>query len=485
MSLATKKRTEQPSTRFHIPLTVTQQSFVTDDAPIIAIIGPEGEGKTYSGLAAALYHAERRMMGQPLAGAIIRDTFENIRSKTRDSIDKAVKKIAEVNHDPGYVYAWRWRDGGKVLTGPHGLRFDLFGANDPGDRTRLQGSDKWSFIWLDDPTPMFAHNNSGVPQFIFDDAISRAARGGQAMRVQVTSNYSDEDHWLCEVFEKHPIDRPPETPNIWSKVYHIPAGENPGRTELMRQATRAAYRNDPALTQRLVMGGYAYVQIGEAVTPEYNERIHYQKDVDIPVLPGIMGFRSWDGGHDPTCLIGQITPSGRLYFIDGLTLHGAGTKQLIETQVKPIINLYYKGVTEWLDTGDPTLETGDQGDIEQSPKRIIEKAFNTTFLPASHWPAVKEPMKTALNLLVDGRPYVTVGRRCEILHKALRGGWHYLKMATGEVIREKPVKDKWSHPGDCFGALCLKMLGKVPDKPPEPAETTYRGSGGSSWEGLP
>lgn len=477
--------TKKPS-RLRIPLSATQEAFVKSDAPIVAIIGPEGEGKTYSGLAAAMYHADKRMKGQPLFGAVIRDTFENIKTKTRDSIDKAIRKISEVNHDPDFIYAWRWKDGGKLLLGPHGIRLDLFGANDPGDRTRLQGSDKWGFIWIEEPAPMFAHNNSGIPQYIFDDAISRAARGGPAMRVQLTMNPADEDHWTVDVLEKNPIQRPPETPDIWTKVFHIPYGENPARTDQMRQATKAAYRNDPGLFARLVKGEYAFVQVGESVTPEYNPSLHYQPHVDVPILPRVRGFRSWDGGHDPTCLIGQITPSGRLYFIDGLTLHGAGMKQLIETQVLPTINLYYSQVTEWLDTGDPTLETGDQGDSEQSPKRIIEKAFNTNFLPASHWPAVKEPMKAALNTLIDGKPYVTIGRRCEILHKALRGGWHYQKLASGDVIRDKPVKDRHSHPGDCFGAICLKMLGKQPEKPAlESQGEIYIETGSrSGWSGL-
>lgn len=457
-------------TKIYFPLSPTQEAFAKDPAPIIALIGPEGEGKTYAGLIAAIYHCANRMNGKPMYGAFIRDTHENIKNKSVFSINRAFEKLEERN--PGMIQMPEWSDGAKLLHIPQfKITFNLFGANDISDLTRLQGADQWSFIWIDDPAPMFQRNNAGVPKYIMDAAIARAARGGEGMRVQVTANYSDEEFWMYDMFEKRPINRPPETPLLWSKVFHIPFGENPGRTDLQRQATKVAYKDDPALTRRLVEGAYAYAQEGEKVTPEYHDTVegrpYHYTGKPIQVIPGAMGFRSWDGGHWPTCVIGQITPSGRLHFIHCFRGEHIGMKQLIETQVKPIIAMYYGKVTDWLDTGDPSLITGDDSDIEQSPARVIEKEFKTVYQGASHWPAVKEPMKTALNLTIDGKPYVQVGSGAEILHKALRGGWHYLTTNSGQVIRDKPVKDKHSHPGDCFGAICLKLLGQPIEKPEE------------------
>lgn len=450
--------------RIHFPLTPEQERAVKSGAPIVFIIGPEGEGKTYTLFVALNHHAAKRMDGKLLRAAIIRDTFENISTKTIPSIQKAIGFIAEQNKFPGYIQSWEWSRGGKrlVCKAPH-IEVDLFGADDLASIARLQGGE-WSFIGIEEPAPMYSGNSAGIPRGVFDTCVSRSARGGGAMKLIVDQNPGDEDHWTFDAAIKNPIMRPDYAPMIWTETINIPPGSNPARTEQMKQATRAAYAKDAALTLRYVDGKWAFVQIGEKVTPEYHDTVdghaHHYLNTDIPVIPGVMGFRSWDGGHNPTCLIGQITPSGRLNFIHGLTKPNAGMKQLIETQVKPILNMHYSGVTYWFDTGDPTLETGDQGDSEQSPKRIIEKELNTVFIPASHWPAVKEPMKTALELTIDGRPYVQIGKQCEILHKALRGGWHYLTTSAGQVIRDKPVKDIHSHPGDCFGAICLKLLGK-------------------------
>mgnify|MGYP003512897338 CR=1 FL=1 len=307
------------------------------------------------------------------------------------------------------------------------------------------------------------------------------------MRLQTTQNPGDEDHWSHDVFVSAPIMRPDWAPLMWTEVINIMPGNNPARTDQMRQASVAAYRNNAALTARYISGKWAFVQVGEKVTGEYHDVIdgrawHYVNR-PIPVIPGALGFRSWDGGHNPTCIIGQVSPAGRLHFIHGFRGELIGMKQLITSYVKPTIAAHYSGVTNWIDTGDPTLSTGDNSDIEQSPARVIESEFGTTFQGVSHWPAVKEPMKTALNLVVDGRPYVQIGSECEILHKALRGGWHYLKMASGEVIRDKPVKDKHSHPGDCFGAICLKLLGNEQQKKIKQNTITVPASSGS-WAGL-
>ena len=452
-----KKQTED-ETPLRFPLTPSQEIAVKSPAPIVFIVGPEGVGKSYALLIALIYHAAKYFPNSLLRAAIIRDTFENLSTKTIPSFQKAIGFIADANKCPEYINSWQWSRGGKRLKcdSPK-IEVDLFGADDLASIARLQGGE-WSFIGIEEPAPMYVGNSAGIPRGVFDTCVSRAARGGGAMKLVVGQNPGDEDHWTFDAAVRNPIMRPDYAPSIWTETVNIPPGSNPSRTQQMEEATKAAYHNNAALTSRYVDGKWAFVQIGERVTPEYSD-IHYTGK-PVAVIPGAYGFRSWDGGHWPTCVMGQITPSGRLHIIDCFRGEHIGMKQLIDSMVRPTVNLRYAGVTEWIDTGDPTLSTGDNSDIEQSPARVIEREFGTTYQGASHWPAVLEPMKSALNLMIDGRPYVQVGSGAEILHKALRGGWHYLTTNSGQVIRDKPVKDNHSHPGDCFGALCLKLLGR-------------------------
>lgn len=465
MSTVTEKQ-------INFPLTPYQEQAVRSEAPIVFIVGPEGVGKTYCLFVALNYHAANYMQGKLLRAAIIRDTFENISTKTIPSIQKAIGFFAEHNNFSGYVQSWVWSRGGKrlVCKAPH-IEVDLFGADDLASVARLQGGE-WSWIGIEEPAPMYMGNSAGIPRGVFDTCVSRAARGGGSMKLLVGQNPGDEDHWTFDAAVKNPIMCPEYAPMIWTETVNIPPGSNPSRTEQMEQATRAAYYKDAALTARYVNGQWAFVQVGERVTPEYHDVVdghaHHYTGKPIKVMPGAMGFRSWDGGHWPTCVMGQITPSGRMNIIHCFRGEHIGMRQLIDTQVRPTVNMYYPEVKEWLDTGDPSLEVGDDSDIYQSPAKVIEKEFSTFYRGASHWPAILEPMKTALNLQIDGRPYVQIGSDAEILHKSLRGGWHYLTTNSGQVIRDKPVKDHHSHPGDCFGAVCLKLLGKEQKK-----ESTY------------
>lgn len=468
-----------PERKITFPLTSYQEQAVKSPAPIVFIVGPEGEGKTYTLFVSLSYHAHRYSPNNTLRAAIIRDTFENISTKTIPSIQKAIAFLAERNAFPGYIRAWEWSRGGKrlICRAPR-IEVDLFGADDLASIARLQGGE-WSWIGMEEPAPMYEGNSAGIPRGVFDACVSRAARGGGAMKLIVGQNPADEDHWSYDAAIAKPIMRPEYAPLIWTETVNIPAGSNPSRTEQMRQATVAAYHTNAALTARYVRGQWAHVQIGEAVTPEYHAEVdghpHHYTGKPIAVIPGAFGFRSWDGGHWPTCTMGQVTPSGRLHIIDCFRGEHIGMKQLIDTQVLPAVNLRYAGVTDWLDTGDPSLSVGDDSDIEQSPARVIERAFNTRYQGASHWPAVVEPMRAALNMSIDGRPYVQIGSGAVILHKALRGGWHYLTTNAGQVVRDKPVKDLHSHPGDCFGALCLKLIGTPGVRTPMPIQPVASG----------
>jgi len=50
--------------------------------------------------------------------------------------------------------------------------------------------------------------------------------------------------------------------------------------------------------------------------------------------------------------------------------------------------------------------------------------------------------------MIDGEPMIKLSWHEGILHRALRGGWHYRKTIAGKILKDKPEKDIHSHPGD-------------------------------------
>lgn len=449
--------------RIEIKPTRTQDSFIRSKATVAALIGPQGEGKTWAG-AIAMWHKGqqwKRKTGQPMPGAIIRDTHSNIKRMTVPAITKSFS-----HQGVGTLIDWS-DDYHKLRSLDHSLEIDLFGMDDLGALTRIQGAE-YAFIWIEEPAPMIERANAGISQEVFDACVSRVARAintvheemGLLPRLQITMNPADEDHWTFHELIEDPRFPSDEFPKLSIEVFNIPYLENPYQSDISRQATRAAFKNDTGLHMRYVEGKFAFVMVGVKVAPEYNEKIH-RAGIDLKPLPACQGYRFWDGGLNPTCVIFQSTPSGRLFGLDTLVGENIGMRQLIRTRVKPLMDTKYAAVKEWRDIGDPALRQREQSDSENTASAIIEEELSTTFEPAPvDWNARREGIKEALSRLSGGEPMVLLSRNEGILHRALRGGWHYRKDATGKVMSDKPVKDKHSHPGDAFGYGMAVILGK-------------------------
>jgi len=203
---------------------------------------------------------------------------------------------------------------------------------------------------------------------------------------------------------------------------------------------------------RFIEGKPAYTSVGEPVTPNYDEKVHRTPPgtkID-PLDHGTM-FRFWDGWQNPTCVFMQIY-DGQYQVTDTVRGQNTAVKQLIEAKVRPLIAQRYSHIKDWRDIGDPSMADPDQSNIEHSASRTIDDMLGTRFEKGARlW----EPRRDAvLKLLNDScgatRPKVLISHHEEILHHALRGGWHYIKDISGKKIKNKPNKDIHSHPGDAF-----------------------------------
>jgi len=240
------------------------------------------------------------------------------------------------------------------------------------------------------------------------------------------------------VLFKQPSGLSPEAENL----AHLPGGRN--------YYANLAKGKDRDYVRVYIEGKYGFILTGEAVTPEYNEDIHRSKK-PLPVIEHAMGVRFYDGGLNPTCIVGQITPAGQLYIHRTFRGKNIGMKQLIASEVKPFLGQHFKSVKRWRDIGDPALRSKDQGNSDVSAAKEIEEGLNTFLEPGPvKWAPRREALKSGLNLMVSGKPWVFLDPRDEILHQCLRGGWHYKRNSDGQIVNTDPVKDEHSHPGDAF-----------------------------------
>jgi len=427
-------------------LSKTQYEFVVSKAHIVQLMGPMGEGKTVAGVAGAIAHAQR--CGKDIRAALVRDTFQNIKTSTLPDMRDYLGSRLQTS------------DGGKkavILSNPR-VELDLFGIDDEASISKLQGP-QYAMIWLEEPAPIYEKANAGLPKEVFKLAIARASRQrGTVIRVQITQNPADEEHWTSSLIDEPRVYAEFEDPvtgeisRIIKECFFIPPGENKYLSGLTRAATLAAFKGDEAKMDRYVHGKVASVHRGKKVTPAYTPAIHFSPDI-LSILPGEV-MQWWDAWHHPSCITAQYNHAGQLVIHDVINGEGVGVKELIEEDLTRLFNsLKYRGkVHAWRTIGDPSMSTPDQSSVKTITSKVVEKAYKTRFEKGvMRWQTRKEPLNRCFKqFLNDGLPAVVLSRSAAPLHRALKGGWHYKTDNNGRVTGVLPVKNPHSHPGDAF-----------------------------------
>jgi hypothetical protein len=444
--------------------TPTISAFIESTATVNILISPEGEGKTWGCIQAAIRHAMR--CKKAIRGAIVRDTLENIKLSIVPSFQEFFEKVPEV-----CIFKNEFKEL-NLLTDPP-IQFDLFGIDDPVSLSKFQGPSAYSVIWLNEPCPMISRSNAGLAEEVYNAALSRCVRRtGTLGRLQVDMNPGSQEHWSYRRFVLEP-DVMPEYPLIQKRVFNVPYGENIYRTAIQRQATMRAYQNDPAAWIRYVEGQFAPRQLGVAVTSQYSRKKHMLLDVKgnpIPLepAPGLEGFAFFDSWGNPAVVLGQISQLNRLIYLDTIYLPQSDVETLLETRVAPLLESpRWEGKCRaWRIGGDATMENMDQSTRARSAARMVEEFFRRfspdgcRFEPApKEWKMIEPQISWALTHNdARGEPLILLSGDNSLLEAALSGGWHYTKNNAGERASAAPVKDAHSHPGDAWAASVCRLL---------------------------
>lgn len=314
--------------------------------------------------------------------------------------------------------------------------------------------------------------NAGLSEEVFNAALVRCARQkGTLPRLQISMNPADEDHWTYRrLIEDPAVD--PDNPLITKQVWFVPYGENRNVSEVSRQAVKAAYKDDPAAYTRYVEGKFAAVYRGAKVTPQYNQKRHKSEHILWPAR-GLVSFAFFDSWHNPACVLGQITTTGRLIFIDTLRLLGGDIRTLLEMHVLPLLNSpKWKDMPRaWRIGGDFTMKTPDQSNLLESAARVVEAAFEPLAYGGprpifeagpSKWPPIEQHIGMVLRGSDSyGEPLVLLSADNRILDKGLSGGWYYKTDKTGAIASRVPEKDEDSHPCDAWANSVCVLLSSI------------------------
>lgn len=438
----------KPPEQFKFELTAIQSAYVTSSAMVNVIYSSRGEGKTFSSVVALPVHAKRN--NRAIRCAIVRDTHENIKI----SIVRAIQEMLPLS-------LYEFKNDFKQLvikSNPH-VFCDLFGIDDLAALQKLQGPE-YSLVWLEEPAPMSDKANAGLSEDVYNAALIVCARQKETIaRLQVSMNPADQDHWTYRRFLEEP-DVDPENPLITKAVFAVPYGDNSNLSDQARQAVKVAYKNDPASYARYVENKFVSITKGKKVTPDYGTG-NYTSKRPLEPAPGLEGFRAYDGWHNPVAILGQITHTGRLVFIDTLRGDNIDIRTLIDQKVEPMLNSpRWKGKCKsWRDIGDRSMRIPDQSNINESAARVIEDKFGTYFEGGpARWTHMKRGIDYIFQMNITGKPAFVVNKADRQLDKALNGAWCFKTDNAGNVMGDTPQKNEMSHVGDAWANAVNVLL---------------------------
>lgn len=449
-----------------------QKQFIESRARADLFSSRMGEGKS-AALAWAIYYHTFHNPGA--CWALCRDTFENLIATTQKEFFKWFKPgVYGTYHAQKKTFTWAEGVGKGEVT--------FLGMDDPVDAGKLM-SRELAGIAMDEPAP--AQGSAGIDEMVFDMGLTRLRQPGMGWySMKLAENNPDETHWTWKKF----VGNPQPGFRIWQPATpennkNLPVG--------YYETIRKDLAHRPDLVRRFVEGEFGFQIEGKQVTPQWNDRLHLATGlIPIPRYPLIL---CWDFGHNPTCVITQITPLGHWQHLDAMVGDGIGVEELIDQAVKPLLLSPRYGLRvgsrnnpDMLHIGDPSGTTGEQTSIRRTPVRMIKRDLGGQWRSGPQkTPERLEPLRSVLTKTVGGRGLVLVDRdRAAPVWQALRGGWHF-HVSRGGIISGEAKKNMHSHPGDAvaYAAAILYPLGRLRQRPgsgmyTESQTPSYFGRGG-------
>jgi hypothetical protein len=195
------------------------------------------------------------------------------------------------------------------------------------------------------------------------------------------------------------------------------------------------------------------------VAKGYNALAHVAR-TPLPVERGELWF-GWDSApnaHTHAAIIGQRV-GGQVRIYAGLVAEETGLKQFLEVSVLPWLGrrapwaLARGGNERLYHRYDPSMDTGEGGDIDMNPIARLRRSLGGSFhAGAVDWPSRSGPMLALFNQ-GDGQGGMALqidpGEDTRLLRQALASRWHYAVTRAGTVIRDLPAKP--SHPWEDLG----------------------------------
>ena len=427
--------------------------------------GPVGSGKSSTCCVEIVRHTMKQV---PFNGvrrarwAVVRATYPSLKTTTIKTWEAWFPgHIAPIKWDTPIISRMKVKDCGDG----YGMDLEIvFIAMETAQDTDKLRSLELTGAWINEA--------SEVPKEVFDMVTQRVGRfppkreGGPVNPCIIAdTNPPDDDSYLYKFDEDKPtgfsfFHQPGALIKIveGEKVRYEP---NPDAENIFNLPSGYGYYQKMLAGKSedwikvFILGEYGTTADGKPVYPEYSDKVHVAAEELIP-NPALPVYLGWDFGLTPACIIGQMSPKGQLLILDELVADDMGIRQFAIDVVKPLLlNKYSRN--KMLSVGDPAGMNRAQTDERTCFQELLEAGIATEPANTNDFLPRRESVAFFLNRMSAGEPGFLISPSCKSLRKGFIGGYRYERLkVSGERYRDRPVKDRFSHPHDALQYLCLK-----------------------------
>lgn len=212
---------------------------------------------------------------------------------------------------------------------------------------------------------------------------------------------------------------------------------------------------DPEWVKVHCCGDYGTVFDGKPVYDQiYRDQVHFSPK-PLGYFRGLPLIAGWDFGLTPACIIGQVDPKGQLRVLREYICVRGGIRQFVTEIVQPALKATFPGarVISYADPAGKQASQVDETSCFEELERLgfpVEPANSNDFLKR------RTAVINWLTRMIDGKPAFLLDPACQTLKKGFIGGYHFRRVqAAGDArFRDRPNKNKFSHPHDALQYLC-------------------------------
>ena len=435
-------------------------AFMSDDSFFRGLMGPFGSGKSTVCIMEILRRAGEQAKGpdgkRKSRWGVIRNTYPELRTTTIKSWHQWI---------PPHI--GRWADQGPpthhIFGGDIDLEVVFISLDRPDDISKLLGIE-FTGIWINEARE--------IAKSVVDGITGRVGRypnyGATWTGVIADTNPPDNDNWWYRLAEeKRPegwrffrqpggleldaenLDWLNQTP----QTRILPLGHPDRITQGREYYRRMLGGKEPDWVKVYVNGEYGFVRDGKPVYPEFKDSLHVREFALIPGAPIYVGI---DFGLTPAATFAQKTAMGQWRIFSELATEDMGAVRFAE-MLMGVMSDRYAGYQFAKVTGDPAGDTRAQTD-EVTPFQIL-RAKGVPANPAhtNDFNKRRESVAVACSRLIDGEPGLIVHPQCQLLRKAMAGGYAYKRVQVSgeEKFRDVPDKNHYSHVAESLQYLLL------------------------------